>query len=291
MRKKILITIFLLNMFRVYGQNNEIYLGIGSSYYIGDLSPINNKNPLESSIQRHHSFLVGFRHQFKKLFSVGIEFSKIRISANDADNASFKKYDQSWYRLIRNLNFTSDIYQAFTTIRLEPLLNRDRWYNEKLFVSPYIGAGIGLFMHNPTTTYRGQTISLSDIQTEGIKYSLIQASIPLTGGLKIVGPKRKTAITFNFQYFLTFTDYLDDVSTNYVDPNTFFARFDPVTATMAADLANRSTVTGTTDAYITLPRQQRGNPKNNDYFFNSSVSISFLFGGAKRDGYSSCCYF
>lgn len=294
MRKKIYNALILIVVLHCYSshltaQGSEVFLGLGSSHYTGDLSPVGNKDPFP--LRRHVSLTGGYRYHFKKFFSFGIELSKLKISADDGDNTSSVKYDQGWYRKIRNLNFSSDIYQVFGEIRFEPLLNPDRWYSENLFVSPYIGAGIGLFIHNPMTTYNGQAVSLSTLQTEGVRYSLTQVCVPVTVGIRVTGPNRRITTSINFQYFLTTTEYLDDVSTNYVDPNTFFARFDPVTATMAADLANRSTVKNSSEGYITAPGQQRGNPKNNDSYFNTTITMSLHFGGPRRDGYRKCCYY
>ena len=62
----------------------------------------------------------------------------------------------------------------------------------------------------------------------------------------------------------TFTDYIDDVSKTYVDPKS-------LSSPTAAALANRSSGT---DPNITLPGQQRGDPRYTDTYMFLVISVT-----------------
>jgi opacity protein-like surface antigen len=125
----------------------------------------------------------------------------------------------------RNLNFKSPIvelslvgeYNVFGynsgSRRRFPGMVKSKW-------SPYLFGGISYFMFNPTTTYLGETVNLSTIQTEANKsYSLMQVAIPFGIGVKY-NFERFWTIGFEMGYRKTFTDYLDDVSGKSVNATT-----------------------------------------------------------------------
>ncbi|MBD0331427.1 MAG: hypothetical protein ICV66_02120, partial [Chitinophagaceae bacterium] len=81
-----------------------------------------------------------------------------------------------------------------------------------------------------------------------------------------------------------FTDYLDDVSTTYVDPNDLLAE----KGQKAVDLSYRGdevpgefTNTGIVypDSGYPTKDAQRGNPKAKDYYYFSGIHVIFSFGG------------
>ena len=84
----------------------------------------------------------------------------------------------------------------------------------------------------------------------------------------------------------TFTDYLDDVSTTYVDLDVLAAN----NGTLAADLSNRSGLDVTSGT-------QRGDDGNNDWYFMSGIFISYNFsdnglvGGRNRSRKKAGCDF
>ena len=126
----------------------------------------------------------------------------------------------------RNLAFETNISE-FSLVGEYYLLNL---YENR--ISPYAFAGLAVYHFNPYA-YNGSTekIFLKPLSTEGQglpgypekeTYSLTQTAIPFGGGVKF-------AVTENFHLGLEvgfrklFTDYLDDVSTTYADPNDLLA--------------------------------------------------------------------
>ena len=67
----------------------------------------------------------------------------------------------------------------------------------------------------------------------------------------------------------TFTDYLDDVSTRYIDPALFGAYLSPENAALARELHYRDTRPSSVI---------RGNPDNDDYFFTLSLRFGLVLG-------------
>lgn len=126
----------------------------------------------------------------------------------------------------RNLSFTSRISEFSLTAELTAFnLNTINW-------SPYIFGGLAVFHFNPYVQDSGTKTFLRPLSTEGQglseypdrkPYALTQISIPFGGGIKYI---LSDNITLDLQMGLrkTSTDYLDDLSTNYVDPNILLQR-------------------------------------------------------------------
>jgi hypothetical protein len=100
------------------------------------------------------------------------------------------------------------------------------------------------------------------------------------------------SLGLEINYRLTFTDYLDDVSIDYVEDESIFdINLDPTRAQIARDLARRS---GELDpsgvnAVVTAPGEQRGDPKDNDAYYTITIRFSYYIdtyslGGGRRYG-------
>jgi hypothetical protein len=73
-------------------------------------------------------------------------------------------------------------------------------------------------------------------------------------------------------YHYTFTDYLDDVSGNYIDPKILIAN----NGNEAAKLSNPSNIKMDYDA-IGVGNKLRGDPTNKDAFYTLTIGVSYLF--------------
>ncbi len=144
--------------------------------------------------------------------------------------------------------------------------------------SPYIFAGASYFHFNPRTKLHGQWVELQPLGTEGQgtpeypdrkQYSLWQFSLPLGGGLKIRLNQRWNA-NIEVTWHKTFTDYLDDVSTTYVEPEVLMRNYG---ATSVA-LANR-TWEVQEEIRNFPPGFERGNAQKNDAFVFAGVNVTY----------------
>jgi hypothetical protein len=74
----------------------------------------------------------------------------------------------------------------------------------------------------------------------------------------------------------TFTDYIDDVSTTYIDANLFDQYLPAAQAQMAKQLYYRENFIGnTTRPFLPDVNEQRGDPKENDSFFSTIIKFGW----------------
>jgi hypothetical protein len=152
----------------------------------------------------------------------------------------------------------------------------------------YLFGGIGVMYFNPKAEYQGQWVALQPIGTEGQglegeddKYSRFTFTIPYGIG---VGKSidRYWSVNLEFTMRMTFTDYIDDVSTDYYGRNRIRqAKLDQgasqAEADRAATLSDRN-IYSQTEVGLSpdnqLIEQQRGDPSDNDAFMTGMVTIA-----------------
>lgn len=174
----------------------------------------------------------------------------------------------------RNLNFASNISEIsllgeFHPLSLVPSL--------KLPVSPYILAGVGTFSFSPYTQLNGSKVFLQPLHTEGEgfpqtgrpNYKLTQMMVPIGAGLSYeISPL--FTVKGELIYRVLNTDYLDDVSTTYIDPSLFDENLTPVEASLAKQLYYRGN-----QSSKPVAGSSRGGPSKDAYYsVNITVEIS-----------------
>ncbi|MDB5226084.1 MAG: hypothetical protein JWN78_277 [Bacteroidota bacterium] len=219
----------------------------------------------------------------------------------------------SWYRARRNLNFITHIveFQGMAEINLKKYVH-DAGKGEKERWAPYIGGGVGFFWFDPYTKLNGEKVKLKPLGTEGQNigykktYSNFQFDLIAMIGVKY-NITEKFSVALEGVYHQTFTDYLDDVSGNYINP-TDISKLSPE----GQQLQNRANsgrypsdqfnfvegqrYSNPTEArygqIITDPNavgQQRGDKKDNDQFLHVQLTFTFSLGaGGKNLGFGAC---
>jgi hypothetical protein len=146
-------------------------------------------------------------------------------------------------------------------------------------LSPYALVGIGLYNFKPQgLTSDGAWVDLKPLKTEGqglvdgrIPYKLTQLNVPIGFGLKwTYNDTWSMALEVNHR--LTFTDYIDDVSTTYFSPTLISQKYGPV----AAQLSNRSNPAS--PDYLPLSTgtgQQRGDPTDKDAYMMGTITLTY----------------
>lgn len=198
------------------------------------------------------------------------------------------KYGQTQFvRETRNLSFQSFLSEFSLLGELNVFnLNRINW-------TPYGFAGVAVFRFNPYVRDGGNKIFLHPLTTEGQGlpggegkvYSLTQLAIPFGGGLKF---NLNDDLRLGFEVGLRhlFTDYLDDVSTNYPDAGALLAAKGPT----AVALSYRGDeVPGENAIYPDngFPGKgaTRGNPKTRDWYYFTGFHLTYrLKAGFGRAG-------
>lgn len=210
-----------------------------------------------------------------------------QVSADDKILAKVKS--TTYGRYDRNLSFRSNITEFMVAAEIHPLYIFNKYDedsdNEPPLFSPYLLAGIGFFHFNPQAQLNGKWIDLQPLRTEGQGfaqypdrkvYSLNQTNIPLG-----IGVKYELGSAFNvraeFVYRILNTDYLDDVSTTYIDPVNFSLNgFTGSKLANALILNDRKKELDPTN--YSVEGDQRGNPKNNDSYFSFNIKIGYIIG-------------
>jgi hypothetical protein len=183
----------------------------------------------------------------------------------------------------RNLAFETRIHE-FSVVGEYYLFN----LNERSY-SPYAFAGLAVFHFDPYAfDANHQKVFLKTLSTEGEglpgypdrkPYGLTQFAIPFGGGIKF-------AVTENIRIGIEigmrklFTDYLDDVSKNYIDPNDLLA----AKGQEAVDMSYRGDELPGGDPNYPGKIVQRGNPKSKDFYYFTGIHLTFRLGGENGGG-------
>jgi len=188
-----------------------------------------------------------------------------RISANDKNNKERSL-------VARNLNFKSDIIEGSLCVEIN-LFDPDRFEG-----IPYLFAGVGVFYFNPYTYDKNNNKTfLRPLGTEGQgldeypdrrMISMPQFCIPFGGGWKLrLNEKYDVIYEVGIRYL--FTDYLDDVSTNYVDPQTLLLE----RGRKEVELAYRQST-----MLPIIEGVKRGNPESKDWYYMTGIKLVMKLG-------------
>lgn len=220
------------------------YTSVGFSLnalnYYGDLSPSPKKISTDISFTRP-GFGFSYARRLGPRYSLQAQFMYGTISGSDAESADKNDLSNGVYRYKRNLSFRNHIKELSVVASFD-LFENQNTYMSRVKWTPYVYIGVAGFLHNPQAkapdkdlqgnplAEAGQWVDLRPLGTEGqystlstsdvnygIKpYSLLQVAIPFGFGARFrLNEVMDLSADIGFRY--TFTDYLDDVSGNYVD--------------------------------------------------------------------------
>ncbi len=234
----------------------------------------------------HQSFGIYGAVNFHDAIFVRLEATFGQVSG--ADSILKNVAPSTFGRYERNLSFKSPIQEAQLAVEVHPLFFKTNYDREPPRLSPYVVAGVGNFSFDPQAKLNGQWYSLQPLHLEGQgfaeypdskEYKLNQFNILAGTGLKYeISPAFNARLEFVHRFL--FTDYLDDVSRDYIDPTLFDHYLPTNLAAIAKQLYNRRGELNPSDA---APHDsQRGNPKNNDSYFTVQLKIGMTLGRQKR---------
>ena len=247
----------LLTTAQEFDTSPTIGLFVGAVNYQGDLKP--------NSFTLQHSNLVlslVLRKPLNRWFAVRAGGSIGKVEAADRYNRDYLK--------LRNLSFASGIKEIFTVLEADLLDISTRKF------TPYAYGGIVLFQFNPyTLDNNNNKVYLQPLSTEGQglpdyperkEYKLTQFAAAFGGGIRFA-LTNCTSVALEFTQRKTFTDYLDDVSTSYVDQNKLLA----ARGQQAVDLAYRGDEVQNASSYPPHG-EQRGTPTEADWYYFIGLS-------------------
>lgn len=220
---------------------------------------------------------------YKNAVALRVEGTFGQVKAYDSVLKSVKT--STFGRYDRNLSFRSNITDFMGVVELHPLMFRKYDENtEAPRMSPYVLGGIGFFSFSPQAKLQNKWVDLQPLSTEGQgfaeypnrkPYSLRQINIPVGAGIKYeLTPMLN--LRAELVYRILSTDYLDDVSTTYIDPTLYANYFTGTRLTNALLLNDRQYELDPT--HITTDGDQRGNSKKNDAYFTFNIKLGLVFG-------------
>ena len=256
----------------------------GMINYQGDLNP-------NSFTFKNSNIAAGviIRKPISRWFTLrgGINIGKIESA--DARNRDYLK--------ARNLSFHNSIEEVYAALEIT-LLDAS-----KFKFTPYMFAGFGMFHADPWTyDNSGVKTFLRPLSTEGQglpqypkqrPYTTIQPVLPFGGGARYA-VSDAFIIGVEFHQRKTFFDYIDDVSSHFVDHDVLLAAKGP----KAIELSYRGDeVPGGSQVYPSHG-EQRGTPTEMDWYYFLGITLelklnmlSGMFSNLKgsNDGYYRRC--
>lgn len=249
---------------RTFASKSELGVFMGGSYYTGELNRMGHFQQMD--------FAGGVLYRFNVNPRFSLRFNLFYGNVNGDDSKSPYAYQQN-----RNLHFKSPITELATGFEFNYF--QYEISSKQFWITSYMFGGIGGFQMNPQAKYNGEWMELRPLGTEGQgsrlsneeRYSLTQLCIPMGIGVKF-NVANRVAISFEYGLRKTFTDYIDDVSGNYVDKHLFALE----NGTIAAELSDRSLQPlghGETNTGY-----RRGDPNNNDWYSFFGMMVTFQLG-------------
>lgn len=268
-----------------YG-NVEVGVGVGPLIFLGDLGGnmgkgttlVKDVNLSLTKISKgvylnyYPAEWIGFR----------LAFNTGRLEG--ADSLINEKGGAETFRKVRNLHFRSPLTEGYAAIELYPTFFMEQYDGLAGKLRPYGLLGVGFFKFNPQALYYSPNgtqrwVDLQPLRTEGEgmteyaqrkQYKLTQMEIPMGFGAKYY-LSDNMYVGMEILHRKTFTDYIDDVSTTYINPDLFDKYLAPENAVVAKQVYYR----GYTANARPDNGEQRGQVKNNDAFFSSLLRFGW----------------
>ena len=279
MRKLLLLPLLLFSVFSF----SQVHVGLfgGIANYQGDL--INN-----AYVGRLTRPAVGITGSYEVTRRVALRagFTYAQIAGND-------RFNTRGDLIQRNLSFESDILEfslvgEFHTFEFDT----KKW-------SPYVFGGLAVYHFDPyvLSTDR-EKIYLKPLSTEGQgltgypeskPYALTQLALPFGAGIRYaINDNIRLGAELGLRKL--FTDYLDDVSTNYADQNDLITE----RGELAAAIAYRGDEVQGGNPNYPAKGAKRGTADQKDWYYLTGLTLSFRLGngpllggggGKVRSGY------
>lgn len=266
----------------------DLGFSVGPSFFLGDLggNPGNGTRFVKDLNLPTTRYFLGVTGAIYPASWLGLraDLNYGRLYGNDADETGSGFEAQG--RRERNLDFRTGILEGMALMEIYPtdFITMAVDYQPRL--RPYAAIGVGFFHFNPQGSYTDPTtgkttwVDLRPLHTEGEgwgpgyppEYSLWQANFPMGLGVRF-DVNDKLTLSGEFLERVTHTDYIDDVSTNFVNPALFYQHLPPAQAALAAAMSNKSGLPYT--AFST-----RGDATHDDNYFTFSVRVLFRFGNS-----------
>ncbi|MDG1780206.1 MAG: DUF6089 family protein [Flavobacteriales bacterium] len=284
----------------------EYGLKIGGANYLGDIGGQAGIGrdfvPWDMHLNQTNIAIGGYgRYKVSKRLALQLNLNYLQI--NDADAESTNPA-----RVARNLNFRNRMLELglkgeFTVFYDNDVGGRG-YYNPDFRL--YVFGGVSVFRHNPQGQIlfdpnddfdAGEWYDLRGWRTEGQEeeYGTFGLAIPAGLGLYFTFYK-EWRVGWEISYRTTFTDYLDDLSTTYADPELIASRLsDPAEAAAAVAFSsqtNQAIIDAIDDplnsgsvndhSYQEGFSTKRGDPSQNDGYVTTQFTVGKVIRGSSN---------
>ena len=256
--------------------STDFGLNLGASTYIGEIGDPGETDNLENPfpfyiIPQAARFNLGgfYRYNFTRNIAARAELNWVRIAGADS-------LSNTPSRIGRNLSFRTDLLEISIQGEYAFLVRNNISRQTKLDFRADVHVGIGYMWYYPKAQLNDRWRSLRPLATEGLEnqYGTGSLIVPFGVGYNFTF-NRQLRLGMDFTYRFTFTDYLDDISTDY-------ASADELPFAESFALANRSAQayargdTDLPDPGTYNPGRKRGNPETNDAYFMLQIKVSYF---------------
>jgi Domain of unknown function (DUF6089) len=259
-------------------------LYVGGINYAGDLAP---SSVVGSFSETHLDYGVFLRARPTNWLAFKLNFHHGTLSADDARSDNTGRQE-------RNLSFRSPLDElSVSSVFYLPIAAQQKWA-----IQPFFAVGIGVFRFNPQAELNGVWYDLQPLSTEGqglsrmpsrTPYSLTQVCFPVGFGFQWTITKRMQ-VEIDVSMRKTTTDYLDDVSTNYVPLDWL----EEERGAVAVALSNRILANYAKES--SFNQTGRGDPTHRDWYMIASLGLTFNILGrdkkhnlfARKTDYLNC---
>lgn len=251
-------------------QYNSVGVSLNAMNYFGDITPKPSIPSFRAGATRPNLGLT-FTRRFAPRISGRASLAYGRITGDDSKAADQNDGDAK-FRFNRNMNFRNDILEFAAVGMFDLIENRNNYIKRPDFV-PYVFGGVGVIRHNPKgLDADGNYVALQALRTEGQSegYSLAQFVIPFGAGARYKLNKQFD-IGLELGFRKTFTDYLDDVSGNYVANRA--ALSSPAAQYFGWDITKE--VPGTYTEAV-QGGEMRGKSSEKDWYTTLGVSVNYI---------------
>lgn len=243
-------------------ERHEYGFMAGASQYFGDLNPEYGFKSIQPAAGAF------YRYYFNPYVSLRAGLTYTHLSYNDS-------YSSNPYQKIRNLSFQNDIIEAMVLgeFNFFHFTTGDKYRR----FTPYMVLGLGAIYSNPYVIHNDKRVNLKSLGTEGQfmeeykdrRYNNVHVVAPFGAGIKYwLAPGVNLGIEFVHRF--AFTDYLDDVSSNYVGENRFMTPTGGQTT--SSILQDRSLLQN--GQKLGIEGRQRGDKATIDQYLIAQITLS-----------------
>lgn len=268
----------------------EVGITAGPSNFLGDLGGHLGKGTtfLKDNNFNLTKLMVGAHLSYYAKDWLGLRLA-VNAGRLEGDDAVIKgKGGLEEARRNRNLNFRSSLFEGIFVAEIFPTVFFEEDASEVYHkLRPYGIIGVGAFHFNPQgyDVATGQWVDLKPLHLEGQGFSeypdrkdfnLWQLNIPMGVGLKY-WVSENLSLAVEVLHRKTFTDYIDGVSTTYVDPQLFYNHLPLSQAALAARMADKSNNGAGGDPNYG-PGTKRGDPTQKDAYYSFGIKVGIRLG-------------